>query len=138
MVTSLTGVLGEALGDAPGVLWMGLAGELCVDTSGLEWPFCDALSRGDDIGFATRGVCGLDSVATGRPVPGELGGTPTGLGKRVGEGLCVGAFAVGPSATLGRFSGVKGRLVSLRRAVDREKGLILLGDAFPILPAADV
>jgi hypothetical protein len=50
----------------------------------------------------------------------------------------VGVFAVGPSATLGRFSGVKGRLVSLRRAVDREKGLILLGDAFPVLPAADV
>jgi hypothetical protein len=128
-------------GDAPGAPSMGLADELFVGTSGMEWPFCAALSRGDDVGVAVRGVCGLDSVATGRPGPGELGGAPTGLEKPVGEGRCVGVFAVEPGARLGRFSGVEARLVSLRRAVDavdRGKGLMLLGDAFLVLLATDV
>jgi hypothetical protein len=50
----------------------------------------------------------------------------------------MGVFAVDPGATLGRFSGVGGRLVSLRRTADRDKGLMLLGDTFPVLPATDV
>jgi hypothetical protein len=97
-----------------------------------------------DVGVATRGVYGLDDVATGRaPLPdlGEPAGAATRLERPSDEGRCVGVCATDPGTVLGRLSDVEERLASIRRAGDAVSGaseLMFLEDAFPDLPPSDV
>jgi hypothetical protein len=125
------------------VLCVGLIGELEGGATELERPLWNAPSPNlhvTDVGVALRGVCGLDSVLTGRvPLhgPGKLAGAASELEKALGEGA--GVFARDPGTMLEQLSSVERRLTSFRRAGDATggtNGLVLLGDAFPGLVTA--